>query len=77
MGSPSLNSLVADIKPRIAHVASEKKSDKLVTEVWANTDGVAHDLLERSAILRDAVQSGEVKIERAIYHMDAGTVEWK
>jgi carbonic anhydrase len=77
LGSPSLNALAADIKPRIAKAAASQPSDKLIVEEWANVNGVARDLIDRSEILRDAVQSGDVKIERALYHLESGTVEFR
>lgn len=38
---------------------------------------LGNDLMERSAILRDAVASGEVKIIKAVYHLDSGNVEFQ
>ncbi len=77
LGSPALNGLVADLKPHLQQYASKKPSEGLVEESTANVTGVAHDLLARSQILRDAVASGEVKIARALYHLDTGKVEWQ
>ncbi|WP_413561390.1 carbonic anhydrase [Bdellovibrio sp. HCB209] len=77
LGSPALNGLVADLKPRLQQYASSKPSEEILEEVSANVDGVARDLLARSQILRDAMASGEVKITRAVYHLDSGKVEWR
>ncbi|WP_413587476.1 carbonic anhydrase [Bdellovibrio sp. HCB274] len=77
LGSPALNAIVDDIKPRITHFAGKTPSRGLVQESFANVTGVAHDLLMQSQILRDAVASGDVKISRALYHLDSGKVEWK
>ncbi len=77
LGSPTLNGLVADIKPRVQQHAQSQPSEGYVQESWSNVDGVAKDLLERSAILRDAVASGDVKIVKAMYHLDSGLVEWR
>ncbi|WP_347359674.1 carbonic anhydrase [Bdellovibrio sp.] len=40
-------------------------------------EGLGNDLLERSAILRDAVASGEVKVVKAVYNLEAGNVEFR
>lgn len=77
LGSPALNGLVADLKPHLQQYASKKPSEDVVEESTANVNGVAHDLLARSQILRDAVASGEVKIARALYHLETGKVEWQ
>lgn len=77
MGSPALNNLVADLKPRLQKYATLKPTSHVEEESWSNVNGVARDLLERSAILRDALQSGEVRIEKALYHMDSGKVDWR
>nr|WP_295905343.1 carbonic anhydrase [uncultured Bdellovibrio sp.] len=77
LGSPALEGLVNDIKPRVQKYANSTPSQGLLEETWSNVDGVAKDLLERSAILRDAVGSGDVKIVKAMYHFDSGLVEWR
>ncbi|MEK2687622.1 carbonic anhydrase [Bdellovibrio sp. GT3] len=77
LGSPALNAIVDDIKPRITQFAGKTPSRGLVQESFANVSGVAHDLLLHSQIVRDAVGSGDVKISRALYHLDSGKVEWK
>lgn len=38
---------------------------------------LGNELLERSAILRDAVASGEVKVIKAVYRLDSGNVEFQ
>ncbi|KHD90031.1 MAG: carbonic anhydrase [Bdellovibrio sp. ArHS] len=38
---------------------------------------VTQELAERSALLRDGIASGEVKIVQAIYHLDSGIVDWR
>lgn len=40
-------------------------------------EALTAELLERSAILRDAVASGEVKIVKAVYNLEAGNVEFR
>lgn len=75
-GSPWLNSLVHDLQPHLQSFAGKPHSPKNALESWANTEGVAKDLITRSQIVRDAVNSGEVKIQTALYHMDSGVVEF-
>ncbi len=76
-GSPSLDALVKNIKPRVAGFSAEKHSDGFIKEGWANVTGTHKELLEKSQIVRDAVQSGDVKIQSALYHLKSGNVEWK
>lgn len=77
LGSPSLNALAEDIKPHLLEFASKPPSPNLVDESWANVLKTEQDLLERSALIRDAVASGEVKIVKAMYHLNSGQVEWR
>lgn len=77
LGSPALDGLVADIKPRVQQYANSTPTQGVLDESWSNVDGVTKDLLERSAILRDAIGSGEVKVVKAMYHLESGKVEWR
>lgn len=77
MGSPALTALVNDLKPRLSQYAGTTPSAGVLAESWSNVDGVARDLLLRSAILRDAVTSGDVKLVRAMYNLESGKVEFK
>lgn len=76
-GSTSLNKLVSDIHPRLARFSRLPASEGVVTESWSNVDGVATDLAARSEIIQKAIESGEVRIEKALYHLGSGVVEWK
>lgn len=76
VGSPNLNALVADIQPRIHRHLRSPASDNYVVETWDNTRGVAEDLMKRSAIVRAAVESGQVKIQSGVYHLNTGKVEF-
>lgn len=76
-GSPSLNKLVADIHPRLARFSRLPASEGVKIESWSNVEGVATDLAARSEIIQKAIESGELKIEKALYHLDSGSVEWK
>lgn len=75
-GSPSLNNLVADIQPRIKDFQGHTLSKDALEEGWANVNGVAQDLYNRSEIVRSAVDSGSLKIQKGLYHLDSGKVEW-
>jgi carbonic anhydrase len=76
-GSPSLNKLVADIHPRLARFSRIPASAGVKLESWSNVEGVATDLAARSEIIQKAVESGAVRIEKALYHLDSGSVDWK
>lgn len=76
-GSPALEGLINDIKPRLKQYSTSAPSAGLLDESWGNVEGISKDLLERSAILRDAVASGDVKIVKAMYHLESGQVEWR
>ena len=75
-GSANLNKLVADIHPRLAQFQSKLASKDYVDESWANTKGVAKDLVERSSIIAERVRSGDVQINTALYHLDSGKAEF-
>lgn len=76
-GSPHLNELVKDIHPRIHSHLRKPASANYIQEGWDNTNGVAKDLLERSAIVREAVASGQVKIKTGLYFLNTGKVEFQ
>jgi carbonic anhydrase len=76
-GSPWLNKLVQDLHPHLLSFKGKPLSEGAVVEGWANVSGVAKDLVDRSQIVRDAVNSGEVKIQTALYHLGSGVVEFK
>lgn len=76
-GSPSLNKLVGDIHPRLKRFSRLPASANVVNESWSNVEGVAADLTSRSEIIQSAVESGELHIEKALYHLGSGVVDWK
>lgn len=76
-GSPNLNKLVADIHPRIKAFKNKSSSKDFAEEGWANVDGVAADLVKRSAIIAEKVHSGQLRISGSLYHLDSGHVEFK
>ena len=76
-GSPWLNNLVADLHPHLKRFTELSQTDGVLVESWANVEGVAHDLLERSEIVKHLVGTGEVRIQNALYHLGSGQVEWR
>ncbi|MBP9679845.1 MAG: carbonic anhydrase [Bacteriovorax sp.] len=76
-GSPWLNKLVADLHPHLKRYSETPPSQGVLAESWSNVEGVALDLIEQSEIIKKLVQSGEVKIQNALYHLDSGSVEWR
>jgi carbonic anhydrase len=76
-GSIWLNKLVADLHPRLKQFSELTPTDGVLVESWANVVGISKDLLERSEIVRKLVESGDVKIQTALYHLGSGEVEWR
>ena len=69
----NLNHLLAHITPAIE--ASSK--DATITEVSIkNADLTAKDLINRSAIIKSAVEKKDVQIIPAYYHLDTGKVDF-
>lgn len=75
-GSPALNGLVKDIQPRLSSFKDKERSKNIEAESWANVEGVAKDLLARSVLLKKHWQSGKIKIQTALYHLETGAVEF-
>jgi carbonic anhydrase len=44
---------------------------------WVALEKISTNLQERSAVLRDAVGTGGVKIQRALYQLESGKVDWQ
>lgn len=76
-GSIWLNKLVADLQPHLKQFTDLQPTDGVIVESWANVEGVTKDLLERSSIVKKAIDSGEVTIQKALYHLGSGEVEWR
>ena len=76
-GSPALNHLVGDMHPRLRQFSQAPPSENVAKESSANAKGVAEDLLQRSNILKSAVQSGKIRIATALYHVESGRVEFE
>lgn len=70
-------SVVESLKPRLNAHLHMTPSVGYVSESWANIEGASHEIPERSALIRDAIASGEVKLVRALYRQTSGQVEWR
>jgi len=75
-GSPSLDSMLADIRPRLENINRRPASVGLVRESTANARGVVKDLISRSAIIRKNVSAGNVQVRSGLYHLDSGLVDF-
>lgn len=75
-GSPNLNALVKDIHPRIESFRNKPASYAYTNEAWANTKGVAEDLMKRSSIISTMAKSHQIKINTAIYDIETGKVQF-
>lgn len=73
-GSPALDSLVKGLHPHLQKFKGQKPSQNFEQEAWANTDGVAADLLQRSTIVSQKVKSGELTIIPSLYDVHTGYV---
>lgn len=69
----NLNHLLSHITPAIA--ASDANAD-LASVVKKNAALNGEAMIERSAIVRNAVESGDVKIVPAYYNLDSGKVDF-
>ena len=76
--TPNIAKLVADISPRLRSFEGRgPASVDYKDEVWANTKGVASDLVGRSALIGNALKNGEVKINVGVYDLNTGKVSWE
>lgn len=76
-GSTWLNQLVKDLHPRLKRFTDLTPTEGVITESWVNVEGATKELLEKSEIVRSLVEAGDVKIEKALYHLGNGEVEWR
>jgi len=75
-GSPSLDALVAAIRPNVSGFTMEKAGPQLHYAVEAQVLGTAERLLRTSPIIKEAVAHGHAKIVKAVYHLDTGLVRF-
>ena len=69
----NLNHLLAHVAPALA--ASPDGAD-VNTVVKKNAELTVEELKNRSAIIRNAVESGKLELRPAYYHLGSGKVEW-
>jgi carbonic anhydrase len=74
-GSDALDRMVSEIKPHLK-TANSTRSPGLQIEAALQADGVARDLPEHSAIVKKAVESGELTIKTGLYWVDTGKVKF-
>ena len=75
-GSPHLDELIAKIRPHVVDAYRNDHSDNLRAPVKANVKFVAHDLVARSKIVREAVKKSQLIIAQAIYSLNTGHVDF-
>ncbi len=69
----NLNHLLGHITPAIASSAENASINEIVKK---NAKLTTTELVKRSTIISNAVDSGDVKIVSAYYHLDSGKVEF-
>jgi carbonic anhydrase len=75
MPSRNLEAIVEKINPAVTQAKTYAKADDLVeATVKENVRQSAKDVLANSAIIRDAVNSGKLKVIEAEYELDTGKV---
>ncbi|WP_102157648.1 carbonic anhydrase [Zhihengliuella halotolerans] len=79
--NPQAPGEVADIVDEIAPVVRDAasladQSEFVDSVVRANTVAVAEALVERSAIIRAAVDAGRTRVVPAVYDLETGLVDW-
>lgn len=69
----NLNHLLTHIQPALSAVSEGAKVNEVIK---TNARMVAEELVDRSKIIREAVESGDVKIVPAYYKLDGGAIEF-
>lgn len=75
-GSPDLDRLLAKIRPNIKSFIGKKVDPTLRGPVQANVEATVAQLLDRSTLIRNAVNKRQVMIVQAVYHLSGGQVEF-
>lgn len=70
-----INILTTALAPAVAAAASEQPADLKDLAMRKNVLSNVHRLRESRPILRGLIESGRLRIEGGIYHLDTGTVE--
>lgn len=74
--SAYIDYMVADIQPRIAGYFRKPASTGIELESAANARGVVRDLIQKSAIVRERLSSGNLQVRSSLYHLDSGFVDF-
>ena len=78
--TPSINAIIAKIKPAVVNVLNREDELKgqtvLEASVEQNIWQGLHDLFMQSKLIRDKFVNGDVKIAGGIYDLHTGTVRW-
>jgi carbonic anhydrase len=75
-GSADLDYLVGAIRGHLKPEDASESDKTLAFPVKRNVDAVAAELSARSAILKQRLASGQVRVARGIYHLSSGRVEF-
>jgi carbonic anhydrase len=75
-GSKDLDLLVAAIRPAVSQFKLSPDDKTILAPVKANVESVAKELVTRSKIVRESVESKKVAIVPAIYNLEKGGVEF-
>lgn len=75
-GSPSLDSLIAKIRPGIAAFKISPNDKTLEGPVKANVTAAVKELVKKSKIVREALEANHLLLAQAIYHLASGEVEF-
>jgi len=75
-GSVDLDKLVAKIRPYLGSFKPNSNDKILRGPVKANTSGVARELVKKSHIVRDKLQTQDISLVTAIYGLSTGQVEF-
>ncbi len=72
--SPALTALVDEIMPAVVAAAAQHPADLVGATVHENAHQAAERLLARSTIVREAVESGKLRVLVAVYDLSTGLV---
>lgn len=73
--TPDLQALVNEIMPAVLEARSHHPADLVAESVKVNAWDAARNLVKRSAVVREAFESGELKIVVGIYDLATGAVK--
>lgn len=75
-GSPSLDTLVSDIRKNLGGATAAEDDKVLARPVRANVEAVVANLKAGSPILKERLEKGELAIAPAVYGLATGKVEF-